>query len=274
MLSSYYAFNIASILMFIVISILQGEALREMYEDPHVSDTVRRQAAGEILTGTLFGLATSILQAFGCIMSRELIKCHLVYDFSSLERTAFISAMENRIHQNQHRRREHQVGLPEEYITALPTETLPSDWKAGVDENALCVICQDDHQPGDVIKSLPCGHKFHSKCIDEWLHRSGSCPMCNQNVIETAARPSTGVVNNHPSSTTNNRNDDSSPPVADVLSITILPANDMQNSSMTMTSSSNQVIPMTSSVSSTSKESSQPSASEVKHSQDLARHMP
>lgn len=42
-----------------------------------------------------------------------------------------------------------------------------------------CSICLDDYVQGDKIRSLPCGHFFHSACITKWLtERSCTCPLC------------------------------------------------------------------------------------------------
>ena len=40
----------------------------------------------------------------------------------------------------------------------------------------VCSICLDDSNEN--VKTLLCGHKFHKDCIEEWLNREESCPMC------------------------------------------------------------------------------------------------
>lgn len=42
-----------------------------------------------------------------------------------------------------------------------------------------CVICMEDIKQGTTLKVLNCGHKFHSRCIDRWLKRKATCPVCN-----------------------------------------------------------------------------------------------
>ena len=49
-------------------------------------------------------------------------------------------------------------------------------------EKDVCVICQDDFQTGELAKRLNCRHMFHAQCIDAWLERSSSCPICNGDV--------------------------------------------------------------------------------------------
>ena len=41
-----------------------------------------------------------------------------------------------------------------------------------------CSICTDDFSPSDAIRILPCRHKFHPPCVDPWLLREGTCPLC------------------------------------------------------------------------------------------------
>ena len=45
-------------------------------------------------------------------------------------------------------------------------------------EKEKCVICYEDFKKGSVLKELNCGHKFHSRCIDRWLQKSATCPLC------------------------------------------------------------------------------------------------
>ena len=45
-----------------------------------------------------------------------------------------------------------------------------------------CNICLEDYQAGDEKKSLSCPHAFHKACIDQWLKRVASCPICKADV--------------------------------------------------------------------------------------------
>lgn len=40
-----------------------------------------------------------------------------------------------------------------------------------------CIICVDDIGAGDMVRILPCGHRYHQACIDTWLKRSLTCPL-------------------------------------------------------------------------------------------------
>ncbi|XP_074326533.1 putative RING-H2 finger protein ATL21A [Apium graveolens] len=42
-----------------------------------------------------------------------------------------------------------------------------------------CPICLSDYHANETLKCIPeCQHCFHSECIDEWLRRKGTCPVC------------------------------------------------------------------------------------------------
>ncbi|XP_074308230.1 E3 ubiquitin-protein ligase SDIR1-like [Silene latifolia] len=49
----------------------------------------------------------------------------------------------------------------------------------GSSENELtCSICLEQVNDGELIRSLPCLHQYHADCIDSWLSRKGTCPVC------------------------------------------------------------------------------------------------
>ena len=47
----------------------------------------------------------------------------------------------------------------------------------------FCVICQSDER--GVWRVLPCheDHRFHTKCIDDWLGQGNACPICRLDPI-------------------------------------------------------------------------------------------
>ena len=40
----------------------------------------------------------------------------------------------------------------------------------------VCSICLDEDTEN--IKTLLCGHKFHKDCIEEWVNKEETCPLC------------------------------------------------------------------------------------------------
>lgn len=55
-------------------------------------------------------------------------------------------------------------------------------------EHDLCVICLEKFVHGDTLRVLPCGHSFHTSCVDHWLLGTYSdadcittgCPTCKK----------------------------------------------------------------------------------------------
>ncbi|GER27801.1 RING/U-box superfamily protein [Striga asiatica] len=46
-----------------------------------------------------------------------------------------------------------------------------------------CAICLDSFQVGDLCRNIPvCKHLFHSKCLDRWIRKNPTCPVCRTRV--------------------------------------------------------------------------------------------
>ncbi|KAJ5491457.1 hypothetical protein N7539_003024 [Penicillium diatomitis] len=44
-----------------------------------------------------------------------------------------------------------------------------------------CDLCLDDMAASSMFRQLPCGHIFHTPCVDLWLTTGdASCPLCRQ----------------------------------------------------------------------------------------------
>ncbi|KAG7592877.1 Zinc finger RING-type [Arabidopsis thaliana x Arabidopsis arenosa] len=41
-----------------------------------------------------------------------------------------------------------------------------------------CVICLEEWKSDEMVKEMPCKHRFHGGCIEKWLGFHGSCPVC------------------------------------------------------------------------------------------------
>mmetsp|Transcript_95721 Transcript_95721/g.270904 ORF Transcript_95721/g.270904 Transcript_95721/m.270904 type:complete len:366 (-) Transcript_95721:34-1131(-) len=55
-------------------------------------------------------------------------------------------------------------------------------FSASGDGNSSCQICLEAFRPGDALRANPCAHMFHAHCLDAWLARSVSCPICRHAV--------------------------------------------------------------------------------------------
>lgn len=49
-----------------------------------------------------------------------------------------------------------------------------------------CAVCLAEYAEEDVVRLLPdCEHIFHVDCVDPWLKRSVSCPICRKSPVPT-----------------------------------------------------------------------------------------
>lgn len=42
-----------------------------------------------------------------------------------------------------------------------------------------CSICLDSFEVNSTVRVLGCGHVYHAHCVELWLRRRPTCPMCN-----------------------------------------------------------------------------------------------
>lgn len=75
-------------------------------------------------------------------------------------------------------------GLTGDLVEKIPKMTITGNNNTDASENTdSCSVCLQDFQLGETVRSLPhCHHMFHLPCIDNWLLRHGSCPMCRRDI--------------------------------------------------------------------------------------------
>ncbi|CEL94464.1 unnamed protein product [Vitrella brassicaformis CCMP3155] len=56
-------------------------------------------------------------------------------------------------------------------------------------DDQMCPICYDLKRVGAPLRRIDeCGHSFHMHCLDEWLVKKSTCPICRLNLRDAAAR--------------------------------------------------------------------------------------
>ncbi|XP_031278751.1 NEP1-interacting protein 1-like [Pistacia vera] len=76
-------------------------------------------------------------------------------------------------------------GLSRDSILKLPEFTVDSKIMVQICHELCCSICLQDFLEGDSARKLPnCGHCFHLECIDKWVTRNGTCPVCRESVCK------------------------------------------------------------------------------------------
>ncbi|KAG1679289.1 hypothetical protein FOA52_009319 [Chlamydomonas sp. UWO 241] len=54
------------------------------------------------------------------------------------------------------------------------------------DADAQCAVCLCDFEHGAVMRQLPCTHYFHQACVDGWLSKHTTCPICRLLLVPEA----------------------------------------------------------------------------------------
>ncbi|CAH1450996.1 unnamed protein product [Lactuca virosa] len=79
-------------------------------------------------------------------------------------------------------------GASEEQILKLPSwkykHIIEPDLEQGksiVDSSTTeCCICLAKYKENEEMRQLGCSHKFHMKCVDQWLKIVSCCPLCKK----------------------------------------------------------------------------------------------
>ena len=54
-------------------------------------------------------------------------------------------------------------------------ETLSREDK---NDNKSCVICFEEYKDESIISKLECKHIFHENCLNTWIDKNQTCPLC------------------------------------------------------------------------------------------------
>ncbi|KAK9288817.1 hypothetical protein L1049_017282 [Liquidambar formosana] len=106
-----------------------------------------------------------------------------VGDFSDIRMASHIHQVQRDFNENDYEmllaldENNHQHGASINQINSLPESTVQTD-----NFEEACAICLETPTSGDTIRHLPCLHKFHKDCIDPWLSRRTSCPVCKLSI--------------------------------------------------------------------------------------------
>ena len=86
------------------------------------------------------------------------------------------------------------IGIDEETLVSFPNmlysekirRSFKSTERKESEEKKCCTICLSDYKEWEVVRVIPnCSHMFHMDCIDQWLRRQATCPVCRTSTLPT-----------------------------------------------------------------------------------------
>lgn len=119
-----------------------------------------------------------------CARLRERLRSRTIYEIESrndIEQAAY-----------------HDNGPGPAFIAAIPTLNFNQEAFSSI-QTTQCVICLGEYKEKELLRIIPhCGHSFHLSCIDMWLKKHSTCPVCRlslQNASEAKhVRPVTFTI--------------------------------------------------------------------------------
>ncbi|XP_059277818.1 E3 ubiquitin ligase BIG BROTHER-related-like [Lycium ferocissimum] len=72
-----------------------------------------------------------------------------------------------------------------EYLETRTYHAPAMDRDLNIEKEQECGICLLEYKDEDTIGTLRCGHEFHTECINKWLQRKKTCPICRAPVLPT-----------------------------------------------------------------------------------------
>jgi len=71
------------------------------------------------------------------------------------------------------------AGMSRRRIEQFPVASYQSRTNTdGEVEEDCCQVCLETFSAGEMVRTLGCLHRYHPACVDQWLERSASCPIC------------------------------------------------------------------------------------------------
>jgi hypothetical protein len=85
--------------------------------------------------------------------------------------------------------------VAQKHIAKLPVFTfqnatsMKDNGKEENDSDLKCLVCQCEYEQDESLRRLPCGHCFHTDCVDQWLKTKDFCLYCRQTIVSNDNSP-------------------------------------------------------------------------------------
>lgn len=116
-----------------------------------------------------------------CIAGRRLLQVHVMTFTLRCVMTIvwFASTFAMELPQASHQA---ETGLADakKLVDELPIVTYRTDDDAQRFRMTTCVVCLCEHEDGEELRELGCGHYWHTECLTRWLAHRRTCPLCQR----------------------------------------------------------------------------------------------
>ncbi|KAK8660175.1 hypothetical protein V6N13_051109 [Hibiscus sabdariffa] len=120
------------------------------------------------------------------ILKAVIMMLLICFFFLILPLASFLLLLPLVLRHRRHRQRRHShpsSGFSSKQLKKLPQFRFSQETEADHSESDSCAICLDGFREGQWCRNLVgCGHLFHRKCLDSWLIKVTSCPICRTGV--------------------------------------------------------------------------------------------
>ncbi|GMI88640.1 hypothetical protein HRI_002533300 [Hibiscus trionum] len=124
-------------------------------------------------------------EKFLSLILKAVIMMFLIcFFFLILPLTSFLLLVPLVLRHRRHRRHYRtSSGFSAKQLKKLPQVRFSQETSAAHPESDSCAICLDEFRQEQWCRELVgCGHLFHRKCLDSWLIKVTSCPICRTKV--------------------------------------------------------------------------------------------
>ena len=63
-------------------------------------------------------------------------------------------------------------------------ESHTAPFKGGSEESCSICMIEFSETDGKQVAELSCEHIFHEECLQQWVLKNDSCPICRRSIIE------------------------------------------------------------------------------------------
>ncbi|KAL2653647.1 hypothetical protein R1flu_021775 [Riccia fluitans] len=185
--SVYYMYNVASSNGSVVLAVYNADYF--VREDSSFTVLVlvkEAEIAGKALKPALIILVVILTLLFAC-STMGMVKFMLYRCYGGRP----MRSVDQRTVENIDNVSEAEQGLERGLIESFPSIVYGGEVQVN---ETICSVCLGEYTVGEKLRVIPsCKHTFHMECVDVWLSRRSTCPVCRISLQPSSALEGPGV---------------------------------------------------------------------------------